>query len=55
MNLLWYWMLGPPRGGIIDQGKAAAFTHSIQGPDGQELEASFFLGDYILDKPMIDG
>lgn len=46
MNLLWYWMLDPPRGGIIDQGKTAAFTQHIRGSEGQELEASLFIDEH---------
>lgn len=46
MNLLWYWMLDPPRGGIIDQGKPAAFTQHLRGSEGQELETSLFLDEH---------
>jgi hypothetical protein len=46
MNLLWYWMLDPPRGGIIDRGEAAAFTQHLRGPEEQELEASLFLDEH---------
>lgn len=46
MNLLWYWMLDPPRSGISDQGKPAAFTQHLRGSEGQELEASLFLDEH---------
>ena len=46
MNLLWFWMLDPPRGGIIDQGETAAFTQHLRYLEGQELEASLFLDEH---------
>lgn len=45
MNLLWYWMLDPPRGGIADHGQRAAFMQPLRGPNGQELEAYLFLDE----------
>lgn len=46
MNLLWYWMLDTPRGGISDQDKVAAFTQHLRGTEGQELETSLFLDEH---------
>ncbi len=43
VNLLWYWMLDPPRGGFVDKGADAAFTHVVKGPQGQVLDASLYL------------
>jgi hypothetical protein len=45
MNLLWYWMLAPARGGFEDKGGKAAFTQPINGPHGQKLEASLYVDD----------
>lgn len=42
MNVLHYWMLEPPRGGIEDQGKPPAFEQHIAGPAGEALDLALF-------------
>jgi hypothetical protein len=43
MNLAWYWMIDPPRGGISDKGQLPAFATKMAGPEGQQMEAALFL------------
>ncbi len=44
MNLHWYWMINPPRGGFRDTNNPA-FTQKVAGPNGESLDASLFIDD----------
>ncbi|WP_186197550.1 hypothetical protein [Burkholderia gladioli] len=46
MNLLWYRMIDPTRGGITEIDKKIAFTQRVQGANSEELDASLFLDDH---------
>jgi hypothetical protein len=44
MNVLWYWMLEPLRGGIVDTpDRSPAFVRQMQFPGGERLSASLYL------------
>lgn len=45
MNLLWYWFVGPHRGGFEDTGENAAFTQHVVVPGEMQLDVSLYLDE----------
>jgi hypothetical protein len=46
MNLLWYWLVEPHRGGFTDTADKIAFTQDVAFADGSHLDVSVYLDEH---------
>ncbi|TKC89382.1 hypothetical protein FAZ69_10580 [Trinickia terrae] len=46
MNLLWYWLVEPHRGGLNDTGRNAGLTQDVTFHDGSHLDVAVYLDEH---------